>query len=91
MRRAAVFGTGSWGTAYAAILADAGAEVRMWGRRAEVVDQISHGHVNTDYLPDLVLPHAVSATTDPAEAVDGAGIEEKRRDELCRPGAAVAH
>ena len=74
MRRAAVFGTGSWGTAYAAILADAGAEVRMWGRRAEVVDQITHGHVNTDYLPDLVLPHAVSATTDPAEAVEGADI-----------------
>ena len=74
MRRAAVFGTGSWGTTYAAILADAGAEVRMWGRRAEVVDQISHGHVNTDYLPDLVLPHAVSATTDPAEAVEGAEI-----------------
>ena len=74
MRRAAVFGTGSWGTAYAAILADAGAEVRMWGRRAEVVEQITHGHVNTDYLPDLVLPHAVSATTDPAEAVEGADI-----------------
>ena len=74
MRRAAVFGTGSWGTAFAAILADAGAEVRMWGRRAEVVDQITHGHVNTDYLPDLMLPHAVSATTDPAEAVEGAEI-----------------
>ena len=74
MRRAAVFGTGSWGTAYAAILADAGAEVRMWGRRAEVVDRISHEHVNSDYLPDLVLPHAVSATTDPAEAVEGAEI-----------------
>jgi glycerol-3-phosphate dehydrogenase (NAD(P)+) len=74
MRRTAVFGTGSWGTAYAAILADAGAEVRMWGRRAEVVDRISHEHVNSDYLPDLVLPHAVSATTDPAEAVEGAEI-----------------
>ena len=76
MRRAAVFGTGSWGTAYAAILADAdaGAEVRMWGRRAEVADRITHEHVNTDYLPDLVLPHAVSATTDPGEAVEGADI-----------------
>ena len=41
MRRAAVFGTGSWGTAFAAILADAGAEVRMWGRRAELVAQIN--------------------------------------------------
>ena len=36
--------------------------------------QINAGHVNTDYLPDLVLPAAVSATTDPAEALDGADI-----------------
>jgi glycerol-3-phosphate dehydrogenase (NAD(P)+) len=74
MRRAAVFGTGSWGTAYAAILADAGNEVRMWGRRAELVAQVNEHHVNADYLPDLTLPAAISATTDPAEAVRGADI-----------------
>jgi glycerol-3-phosphate dehydrogenase (NAD(P)+) len=74
MTRAAVFGTGSWGTAFAAVLADTGSQVRMWGRRAEVVDQINQSHVNHDYLPDLVLPEAVSATTDPAEAVEGVDI-----------------
>ena len=74
MRRAAVFGSGSWGTAYAAILADAGNEVRMWGRRAELVAQVNDQHVNADYLPELVLPRAVTATTDPAEAVSGAEI-----------------
>ncbi|HYO18673.1 MAG TPA: NAD(P)H-dependent glycerol-3-phosphate dehydrogenase [Dermatophilaceae bacterium] len=74
MTRVAVFGTGSWGTAFAAVLADAGSEVRMWGRRAELVDQINQSHVNGDYLPELLLPKAVSATTDPREAVDGAGI-----------------
>jgi len=74
MTRVAVFGTGSWGTAYAAVLADAGSQVRLWGRRAELVDRINSSHVNDDYLPDLVLPAAVSATTDAAEAVDGADI-----------------
>ena len=41
MTTAAVFGTGSWGTAFAAVLADAGTDVRMWGRRSEVVDAIN--------------------------------------------------
>jgi glycerol-3-phosphate dehydrogenase (NAD(P)+) len=74
MTRVAVFGTGSWGTAFAAVLADAGSQVRMWGRRAELVDQINRTHVNVDYLPDLLLPAGISATTDPQEAVDGVDI-----------------
>ncbi len=69
MTQVAVFGTGSWGTAFAAVLADAGCQVRMWGRRAELVNQINTSHVNGDYLPDLLLPAAVSATVDPREAV----------------------
>jgi glycerol-3-phosphate dehydrogenase (NAD(P)+) len=74
MTRVAVFGTGSWGTAFAAVLADAGSQVRMWGRRAELVDQINRTHVNVDYLPDLLLPVGVTATTDPQEAVDGVDV-----------------
>jgi glycerol-3-phosphate dehydrogenase (NAD(P)+) len=73
MTTAAVFGTGSWGTAYASVLADGGTSVRMWGRRQAVVDQINAG-CNTDYLPNLSLPSSVSATGDPAEAADGADI-----------------
>jgi glycerol-3-phosphate dehydrogenase (NAD(P)+) len=74
MTRVAVFGTGSWGTAFAAVLADTGCQVQMWGRRAELVDQINASHVNADYLPNLLLPDAISATTDPAEAVRGVDI-----------------
>ena len=37
MTRASVFGTGSWGTAFALVLADAGTDVVMWGRRAGAV------------------------------------------------------
>ena len=74
MTRVAVFGTGSWGTAYAAVLADAGSQVRMWGRRTGLIDQINSSHVNGDYLPDLLLPEAISATTDPEEAVYGVDV-----------------
>jgi len=74
MTRVAVFGAGSWGTAFSAVLADAGSQVQMWGRRVELVDQINQSHVNGDYLPDLALPEAISATTDPREAVDGVDI-----------------
>jgi glycerol-3-phosphate dehydrogenase (NAD(P)+) len=68
-----VVGTGSWGTAYAAVLADGGTTVRMWGRRGEVVDQINAGS-NEDYLPGIALPPGITATVDPAEAAEAADI-----------------
>ncbi|GAA1143723.1 NAD(P)H-dependent glycerol-3-phosphate dehydrogenase [Ornithinicoccus hortensis] len=74
MTTAAVFGSGSWGTAFAAILADAGCTVRLQGRRQELVDRINRDRVNADYLPELSLPDGIRATTDPAEAADGADL-----------------
>lgn len=68
MTRVAVFGTGSWGTAFAMILADAGCEVTLWARRPEVVDAVNDTRTNPDYLPGVELPSSVRATTDPAEA-----------------------
>ncbi len=73
MTTAAVFGTGSWGTAFSAVLADSGTTVRLWGRRPELVEQINAG-TNDDYLPGIRLPKGITATTDPAEAADGADI-----------------
>ena len=74
MSRAAVFGTGTWGTAFALVLADAGTEVVMWGRRRELCEAINRSRRNTDYLPDIELPGAVRATPDPAEAASGADL-----------------
>ena len=34
--KVAVFGAGSWGTAFSIVLADAGNDVTIWGRREEV-------------------------------------------------------
>ncbi|MEU0279547.1 MULTISPECIES: NAD(P)H-dependent glycerol-3-phosphate dehydrogenase [unclassified Streptomyces] len=72
MTRVAVFGAGSWGTAFAMVLADAGCDVTVWGRRQEVVEAINTSRTNPDYLPGFELPAGVRATTDPAEAARGA-------------------
>ena len=68
MNKVAVFGAGSWGTAFSIVLADAGNEVKIWGRREEVCATINERHQNTDYLSGIDLPPTVSATHDPEEA-----------------------
>ena len=68
MTKAAVFGNGSWGTAFAMVLADAGCEVSLWGRRPELAEAINATGTNPDYLPGVELPKGVTATADPAEA-----------------------
>ena len=70
--RTAVFGTGSWGTVFAMILADAGCEVSLWGRRPELVEAINSTRCNPDYYPGVELPPGITATTDPAKAAAGA-------------------
>ena len=70
--RAAVMGAGSWGTAFAKVLADAGNEVVLWARRPQVANAITEWHHNPDYLSSLRLADSITATTDPAEALRGA-------------------
>jgi len=72
MAQIAVMGAGSWGTAFALVLADAGNTVRMWGRRADLCEAITNDHQNADYLPGIELPETISATADPADALAGA-------------------
>lgn len=75
MSRAAVFGAGSWGTAFAQILADGDLdEVAVWARRDEVARGINEEHRNPDYLHEIELPSSVQATTDPAAAAEGASL-----------------
>ncbi len=74
MTRAAVFGTGSWGTAFAKVLADAGTDVVLWARRPELAAVVAQTRENPDYLPGVRLPDRVEATGDAAEALDGADL-----------------
>ncbi|PZR52284.1 glycerol-3-phosphate acyltransferase [Xylanimonas oleitrophica] len=70
----AVLGSGSWGTTFAMVMADAGCEVRLWGRDAAVARAVTERHRNEKYLPDVELPAGITGTTDAAQALQGAGI-----------------
>jgi len=72
--RAAVLGSGSWGTAFAKILGDAGTDVVLWARRPEVSAALRQHRHNPEYLPGMRLPEAVTATSDAAVAIDGADL-----------------
>ena len=70
----AILGGGSWGTALAIHLAKNAGAVRLWAREPEVVEGIGARRRSPWYLPDLDIPASVAATTDAAEAVDGASL-----------------
>lgn len=72
MTRLAVLGAGSWGTTFAQVLSDGGAEVTLWARREEVAREIRQEHRNRSYLGDHELPSALRGTSRLEEAIEGA-------------------
>jgi glycerol-3-phosphate dehydrogenase (NAD(P)+) len=72
LSKVAIFGAGSWGTAFSVVLADAGNDVTLWARREELCATINDKRENTDYLPGIELPDSVRATHDPEQTLDGA-------------------
>lgn len=62
-KRVAVLGAGSWGTTFAKILADGGADVVVWARRPELAREIQEAKRNSDYLPGVNLPISLRATS----------------------------
>lgn len=72
--RATVLGSGAWGTTFAAVLADAGCAVTVWGRDPQVCAQIAAEHRNEAYLPGVALPTSVTADADARRAVAGADL-----------------
>jgi glycerol-3-phosphate dehydrogenase (NAD(P)+) len=67
----AVVGAGSWGTALAKTLADAGHQVVLWGRNADDIATINQHRENRRYLPGAMLPGTLTATTDLRAALTG--------------------
>ncbi len=72
MTRAVVLGAGSWGTAFAKVLADAGTEVTLWARRPELAAAMRASRENADYLPGVPLPDRLTPTADAEQALAGA-------------------
>ena len=64
MKRIAVIGAGSWGTALAVVAARAGHGVSLWSRNDEVISSINERRVNSRYLVSTSIPTSVTATGD---------------------------
>jgi 1-acyl-sn-glycerol-3-phosphate acyltransferase len=91
LRRAAVIGAGSWGTAVAVMLARAGLEVDLGTRTREQAEALAAARRNDRYLPDVELPRAVSV-------LRASELELSRHDLVCfavpagaLPAAVAAH
>lgn len=67
-----MLGAGSWGTTFAKILADGGADVILWARRPELAREISESKRNSDYLPRINLPRSLRASASLAAVLEGA-------------------
>ena len=74
MTTVAVLGAGAWGTTFAKVLADGGAEVHLWARRDEIAREINETHRNTKYLQRVTLPLSVTASTSLTATL--AGVDE---------------
>jgi glycerol-3-phosphate dehydrogenase (NAD(P)+) len=76
LRRAAVIGAGSWGTAVATMLARAGLEVDLGCRTADQAALIERSNVNEEYLPGVELPASVNV-------MRASELELSRHDLVC--------
>ncbi|HEY8490528.1 MAG TPA: NAD(P)H-dependent glycerol-3-phosphate dehydrogenase [Dehalococcoidia bacterium] len=72
--RAAVIGTGSWGTVLAALLAGNGHRVTLWARTAAEARDLAARRENRRLLPGFRLPDGVQVEHDPARALAGAAL-----------------
>jgi glycerol-3-phosphate dehydrogenase (NAD(P)+) len=72
--QAAVMGLGSWGTAFGVVLADAGHQVRIWGRNPDRVATVQASGRNDAFHPGLQLPPAVTAHASSGETLTGAEL-----------------
>lgn len=71
-KKVAVLGSGSWGTALAHVIADAGNSVCIWSRDTETVNAIHSRQENPKYLPGIPLNAHIRASTDLEEVIQAA-------------------
>lgn len=70
MKKIAVIGAGSYGTALAILLAKGGAHVALWGHDATHIGRMKSSRTNEKYLPGLPLADNIAPTGDLREACD---------------------
>lgn len=70
MKKIAVLGAGSWGTALSMVLAENGNDVRLWGNVPKQINEINEKHTNTDYLPETKLSEKIKGFLNLEEALE---------------------
>src|SRR5699024_9408319 len=63
MKKIAVLGSGSWGTALSMVLHDSGQDVRLWTNREAQAEEINQQHTNKSYV-SVDLPEGIIAYHD---------------------------
>ena len=71
--KVAVIGAGSWGTAFAGVVA-ANAPTVLWARNPELATTVNRRHENVDYLEGITLPDTLQGTADIHSACDRADV-----------------
>lgn len=74
MKRLAVIGAGSWGTALAIVLAPRFSGLRLWVYEQDLAARMRHARENDVYLPGYQLPADIEITHDLEQALTGANI-----------------
>src|SRR5215470_2435837 len=76
MKKIAILGAGSWGTALAMVLTRSRQphQVSLWARHPELAEQLQRERENRNYLPGLKLAAEVEVSGDMQTVVAGAQI-----------------
>lgn len=74
MKKVAVIGSGSWGTALAVMLDKYGHKVTIWSWKEEEAQRIRVDHEHKEFLPGIEIRESIEIITNPQEAVEGAEI-----------------
>ena len=69
-----VIGSGSFGTALAMLLVNKGFDVTIYGRNSVQTAMMNATRGNHKYLPGIILPDALKATSDLGETLTGADL-----------------
>jgi len=79
VKRIAIIGGGSWGTALSIVLMRSSARtgphhIRLWVREKDICERLRQTRVNDVFLPGFAVPEAVEVTDDLGQALAGADI-----------------
>ncbi len=74
MKRLAIIGAGSWGTALSIVLAPKFEHVRLWFHEQDLAQRVASTRINDVFLPGISVPANVEAICDLRQALESAEV-----------------